>query len=49
VPPPGLKLIRGKNGVIILIVSSDSSYNSNNLIGPYSPNSDSDDLEELAY
>jgi hypothetical protein len=50
VPPPGPKLVRGENGVVILIVGSDSGYNSNDLIGPYSPNSDSDsDLEEQAY
>jgi hypothetical protein len=49
VPLPRLKLIRGENGVIILIVNSNSSYNSNNLIRPYSPNSDSNNLEELAY
>jgi hypothetical protein len=49
VPPPGPKLMRGENGVIILIVSSNSSYNSNNLIRPYSPNSDSNNSEELVY
>jgi hypothetical protein len=50
VPPPRPKLIRGENGVVILIVSSDSGYNSNNLIRPYSPNLDLDsNLEEQAY
>ena len=49
VPPPRLKLIRGENGVIILIVSSDSGYDSNDLIRPYSPDLDSNDSEELAY
>jgi hypothetical protein len=33
-----------------MVNNSNSSYNSNTLIGPYSPDSDSDsDLEELAY
>jgi hypothetical protein len=41
--------VRGENGVVILIVSSDSSYDSNDLIRPYSPDSDSDDSEELVY
>jgi hypothetical protein len=53
VPPPGPKVIVGKNSrkVRIYIVNSDSdSYDSDYLIGPYSPNSDSDsDIEELAY
>ena len=53
-----LKVIVSKNSrkVRIYIVNnsnsynSDSGYNSNYLIGPYSPDSDSDsDLEELAY
>ena len=48
-PPPGPKLVRGENGVVILIVSSDSGYDSNNLIRPYGPNSDSNEVEELAY
>jgi hypothetical protein len=50
VPPPGLKLVRGENGVVILIVGSDSGYDSDDSIGPYGPDSDSDsDLEEQAY
>ena len=48
-PPPRPKLVRGENAVIILIVSSDGGYNSNDSIGPYSPDSDSDYSEELAY
>jgi hypothetical protein len=38
----------GENGVVILTVSSDSGYDSNDSIGPYGPDSDSD-AEELAY
>ena len=53
VPPPGPKIMVGKNGrrVIICIVNdSDSGYNSDTLIRPYNPDSDSDsDMEELAY
>jgi hypothetical protein len=55
VPPPGPKVIVGENGrkVRICVVNdsdSDSGYNSDHSIGPYSPDSDSDsDLEELAY
>ena len=46
VPPPGPKLVRGENGIVILTVSSDGSYDSNNLVGPYSPDSDYDSEEE---
>ena len=55
IPLPGPKIIVGKNGrkVRICIVNnsdSDSSYNSDYLIRPYSLDSNSDsDLEELAY
>jgi hypothetical protein len=55
VPPPGPKVIVGENGrkVRICMVNdsdSDSGYNSDYLIRPYGPDSDSDsDLEELAY
>jgi len=50
VPPPGPKLVRGENGVVILVVGSDGGYDSDDLIRPYSPDSDSDsDAEELAY
>jgi hypothetical protein len=55
VPPPGPKIIVGENSrkVRICIINnsnSNSGYNSNYLIGPYSPDSNSDsDLEELAY
>jgi hypothetical protein len=58
VPLPEPKVIVGENGrkVRIYIVNnsngynSNSSYNSDYLIGPYSPDSDSDsDLKELAY
>jgi hypothetical protein len=53
VPPPGPKVIVGKNSrkVRIYIVNSDSdSYDSDYSIRPYSPDSDSDsDIEELAY
>jgi hypothetical protein len=55
VPSLGPKVIVGENGrkVRICVVNdsdSDSGYNSDYSIGPYSPDSDSDsDLEELAY
>jgi hypothetical protein len=55
VPLPGPKVIVGENGrkVRICIVNesdSNSGYDSDYLIGSYSPDSDSDsDLEELAY
>jgi hypothetical protein len=55
VPLPGPKVIVGENGrkVRICMVTesdSDSSYNSDYLIGPYGPDSNSDsDLEELVY
>jgi hypothetical protein len=53
VPPPGPKIIVGENGrrvVICTVNDSDSGYDSDALIRPYSPNSDSDsDIEELAY
>jgi hypothetical protein len=43
----------GKNGrrvIICTVNDSDSSYDSDALIGPYGPDSDSDsDMEELAY
>jgi hypothetical protein len=55
VPLPGPKVIVGKNGrkvVICLVDYSDSSYDSNTSIRPYSPDSnyESDsDVEELVY
>jgi hypothetical protein len=52
VPPPGPKLVRGENGVVILTVDSDGGYDSDNSIGPYGPDSDygsDSDAEELAY
>jgi len=41
--------MRGENGVVILTVGSDGGYDSDDSIGPYGPDSDSDDSEELAY
>jgi hypothetical protein len=54
VPLPGPKIIVNKNNRkvrIYIVNNSDSnSYNSDYLIRPYSPDSDSDsDLEELVY
>jgi len=51
VPPLGPKVVRGENGrkVIICAVNSDGGYDSDHSIGPYGPDSDSDDSEELAY
>jgi hypothetical protein len=53
VPPPGPKVIVGENNRkvrICIVNNSDSSYNSDYSISPYSPDSDSDsDLEELVY
>jgi hypothetical protein len=53
VPPPGPKIVVGKNGrrvVICAVDDSDGGYDSDTSIGPYGPDSDSDsDIEELAY
>ena len=52
-PLLGPKVIVGENGRkvrICIVDDSDSdSYNSNHSTGPYSPDSDSEDKEELAY
>jgi hypothetical protein len=52
VPPPGLKVIVGKNGRKVVICPVDYNSDSKLSIGPYSPNSDyrsDSDVEELVY
>jgi hypothetical protein len=51
--PPGPKIIVGENGrkvrVCVVDDSDSDGYDSDHSIGPYGPDSDSEDEEELAY